>query len=163
MTHTPTPEQLQEFKDWLHKTYKSNVQEFNPNFLPHLEDLCEAYAHHKLMKKSSLMDELNKEAFLEFVKEGEDDSIAVMQIPESIYDDITDELRKVAALQECLTMQQDIIAKKDKMQSALQKELDDCYKNYDNIKQQLTEANAEIERLKGIVDAYEQGSIKSHQ
>jgi SMC interacting uncharacterized protein involved in chromosome segregation len=53
-------------------------------------------------------------------------------------------LRKVAALQECLAMQHDIIAKKDSMQSALQKELDDCYNDYDNSKQQLTEAKREI-------------------
>jgi len=135
---TPTTEQPS-FKEWFHGHNKPKY--FDPNYLPHLEELCEAYANHKLMKVE--VDPYSEYKFIE----AEDDTPAHFIVPESHLNDL---LRKVAALQECLTMQHDIIAKKDKMQSALQKELDDCYKNYDNIKQQLTEANAEIERLKQL-------------
>ena len=141
MTRTPTPEDPS-FKEWLHKTYKSNVQEFNPNFLPHLEDLCEAYAHHKMMKVDGEL--ISQLTTYQQWRRGEDESIPQPE-PKflgEVIDNTIIELRKVAALQELVESSMKEVHKHTRLTLEFKDKVVE-------LQQQLTEANAEIERLKG--------------
>jgi len=178
---TPTPEQLQERKEWIAARTGVHVDLINDADCENFE----AYAYHKMMKVEDVevpklkshtsqlggtgdyqteywLDVGNGLPSLYLSSEDEDDAEAVNEAIAKPY-------RKVAALQEYCMMMKDQFEGCHQQFTEVQHnlgitEIELSHRNtlLKSCENALTEANAEIERLKGIVEAYEQGLIKSH-
>jgi len=136
---TPTPEQLQEFKDFYVELYtKKDGAEKAKQLLRYADEWWimaynnnAAYAHHKLMKQETYLIEKLEEAMASYDFPKREKDLLYFA---------TQGLRKVAALQELVESSMKEVHKHTRLTLEFKDKVVE-------LQQQLTEANAEIERL----------------